>query len=727
MFKCSLATGKAGLLIGAGLIVSAQPAFAQDRAEPATPPESGDASQVIIVTAQKRAENIRDVPFSITALDDETLVSNRVQAIEDVARLVPGLEVGVGFGRQTSSITIRGIGPQLFNSATVVTFIDGFTTGLRTDVTSELFDLERVEVLKGPQATLYGRNAIGGTINYITRPPSDAPEMRFQAVVGNYGRYTGRASISGAIVPDLLSARLSLSATGRAGYFDNVLTGEENADGISDKSVRLALRLHPGGLFESNLSLSYTRTEDKCGDCVQSIRGYDFNNPRLLGQGAYDVNDLNRTINHEIPVRGFTRSVYTGVWNNMFDFGATSLTSITGYSRQHLFQDGDLNRLPGPIFFGIPIDSSAVTSSRSIFSEELRLASTGDRRFSWLIGAYYYSYWAREATDSITPFGVFPSAKSRTRTTNYAAFANGTYEIVEGLRLTLGLRYDYERTTQMDLLSPQPDGRVSSSELLPRISLAYKINDETNIYATVSRGYHSGGINFCFSDNAGGFICPPRTVGPEFVWNYEIGLRGGSGRQLSYGLAAYYIDWTDQQVTSNLGFVTFLVNAGTTRIYGLEGELHWNISPQFRIDLAANYNHARYRNFLDLSGVPTFYGVAPQRAGERPLLAPDFSATATAEYRQPIGGGRDVTARASARYTGRRAIDTSAVAIANSYTVADFSVSVGSPELRLTAFVTNAFDKTYATYLQLFGFPGIAPLIHAGDPRTFGLQIDASF
>lgn len=689
--------------------------------------DGGDAAKSgdIVVTAQKREEKIKDVPFSIAAVGEDELIKQRVQSIEQITRLIPSLEVGVGFGRQSSSLTIRGVSPQTYNSATVVGFVDGFTTGLRSDVTVDLFDLERVEVLKGPQATLYGRNAIGGTVNYITRKPSDELEGRFQGVFGSYETYAVRGSVSGPIIENLLTARLSLSATGRDGYFDNVLTGEKNVDGVSDRSARLQLRLTPSAQFESNLLLAYSRSSDECGDCVQSIRGYNPANPAALGSGKLDVNDLNRTINHEIygPLK---RPTYTAIWTNAYDFGGVTLTGITGYNWLKTDLTADFNRAPGPLSLGPGL---GITSFRSlirteVFSQELRLASNGNARFDWLVGAYYYAQKTRNkaSLDTTIPGVTFPGGDIRSEVENVALFFNGSYELSDVVELGFGLRYDWERTDQFDNALKLAQN-VSSSELLPRVSLTWKVTPDVNVYGTVSRGYHSGGINSA-SPTLG--VPPEPDYGPEFVWNYELGMKGALGQGITFDLAGFWIDWRDQQVTSTNGLLTYIVNAGKTRIYGVEGSVAAQLSDYLKVTAAATVMKARYLDFLDLSGIPAFFGLPAQRAGTRPLLAPDFSSAVGVEYTRPIGSnGLDVQARGNLRYTGKRSIDTAAVGVADGFATVDLALSIGTPRFRVTGFVNNAFDKTYATYQQLFA--GSVPFIRAGAPRVFGVQLDASF
>ncbi len=683
-------------------------------------------NQEIIVTANKRQESVKDIPFTVNVIGEDALIKNRVQSIEDVARLTPGLEVGVGFGRQTSNTSIRGISPQNFGTATVLTFVDGFTSGLRNDVTSELFDLERVEVLKGPQSTLYGRNALGGLINYVTKKPSSDWEGRVQASYGNYNAYAVRAGISGPIAGETLTFRLSGSVTGRDGYFDNLFDGKKNVDGTSDRSVRLALRLAPPGSgFESNLSISYSKSSDDCGDCIQRIVGYNLANPSAVGQRLLDVNNTDRKINQD-TLGFFKRPILTVIFNNEVDFGSVKLTSLSGFTQVKTDLLLDFGRNPGPLvinpFFNITNATSNIVDD--VLSQEFRLSSEGNGPFQWIAGVYYYNQRDSNKGDLFTNFGPIPGNDIIQNRDNYAAFVSGSYKFGDQLTLGLGLRYDVETNDLRDLLLPGPTLKATSKVWLPSASLTYAVSDDANIYAKISRGYRSGGLN-----SASATFGPPpiSSYAPEFIWNYEAGLKGGN-RRFDYELSGYYMNWTAQQVTSSTGAgLTYITNAGRTRVYGAEARIGLQATDALRFDLGAAWTHSRYLDFNDQSGVPVFYGVSSQRAGQRTLLAPDFSGTAQAEYVQPLSGGWDLTARFGGRYTGKRTIDNASILVPGGYFTADGSLSIGRDKLRATVFANNLFDRNYATFAQLFGFSGLAPLLKAGAPRTFGIQLEAGF
>lgn len=713
MRKSWAATGAMGAIAAlAGLGGAPAPASAQ---------QADNESDEIIVTAQKREESVRDIPFTINVLSEADLIQNRVQSITDVARLTPGFEVGSGFGRQTTTLSVRGVAPQTFNGPTVVVFVDGFTTGLRTDVSGEVFDLERIEILKGPQATLYGRNAIGGTVNYITAQPSEHWEGRVEAGYGSFDAYTLRAGVSGPL-SDSLSFRLSGSLIGRDGYFDNAFDGAQNVDAQSDSSARLALRLAPeGSSFESTLALSYTKSDDDCGDCIQRVNGYDPLNPTALP--SLDVNDLDGQFNQN-DLGFLDRETSAAVWSNGFDFGTVRLDSITGYARSTPFVALDLNRAPGDIvFFGTSFGLGISDVDDEVFSQEVRLTSQSDGPFQWLLGVYYYNLEETNRSSSEINTVMTPTGELLRTTENYAAFLNATYDLNDDVQLGFGVRYDVETNDQLDRFSSEFLS-VESKEWLPRASIRWEISPDLMTYATVSRGYHSGGLN---PSSAFFGAAPSPTYEPEYVWNYEAGIRGDASN-FSYELAAFYIDWQNQQVTSTIAPgnpFTYVRNVGVTTIYGVEGHVQYNPTDNVTLEASAGWNHARYDDFLDQSGVPVFYGFSEQRAGNRPILAPDFSAALSAEYEQTLSADWNLIWRASGRYTGKHSLDNSAVLVNDGYALFDGSITLDNGATEFSIYGTNLFDETYATYAQLF--VGFDPLIRAGTPRTIGAVVRHRF
>lgn len=384
-------------------------------------------SEVIVVTATKREERLMDVPLSIDVLSERTIRDTDLEDPQDLALLTPGLQYSETIGRQTGSPAIRGISPFAFSDPTVQIYVDGFTLGFtRNDNNATLFDLERIEVLKGPQATLYGRNALGGVINYITRQPGEEAEGYIRGELGSYDSRNVGVSASGPLIANVLGARLGVAYREFGGFLDNDFNAAEDINDESDLIASGGLRWTPTADLTILLSANYSESDDACGDC--SHVPADFGNPSLpasflaLGAGLVDINDFDRTVNQDHP-GGYVRQQQSYVLNAEYDFGAVTLTNIFGYGKSSSTVGVDFNRIAGPSPFGAFFDLSIDNSG---WSEELRLASDGDTRLKWLIGLYAFDN-TRHRFNLVN--GAFVQANSDIELENYAAFVNLDYDL----------------------------------------------------------------------------------------------------------------------------------------------------------------------------------------------------------------------------------------------------------------------------------------------------------
>lgn len=676
----------------------------------ATPARTDD----IVVTAEKRQTKLRDVPTTVNVLDGDAIERAQITDLEGVTRLTPGFEFSDVNGGQLAYPSIRGVSPQVYGDPTVVVFEDGVSLGTTNRASAvEIFDVERVEVLKGPQSTLYGANSLAGVVNLISRRPTRDPEMRGQLSYGSYGTLIARTSVSGPVISDRLFARLSGSVNRRDGYYDNIFSGEEGSDSSRQYGVRLGLDFQPGPAFDSLLNISYQETNNDTGDSMNPIVGYDPSQPKQIGSGVVSPSRLHPYINQNVD--GFyDRRLVRGSWENSLEAGSVRVTSLTGYGELSADTLFDLNRLPTDfsIFRGI-----ITNVDFDIWSEELRVASTGATRLKWLLGAFYSNQNTRSGGTFETTFGTsLPTGRLDEDLINYAFFTSNSIDLGDTLTIGVGLRYDHvKRSDSVSGLS------IEGSEWLPKLSVLYKVDSLNNIYASAAKGYKSGGINANAS-----VAQVPVGYGAERLWNYEVGFKGSNTRRsLSYEVAAYYIDWTNQQVQQASGIFTFLSNAGKTEAYGLEAVTHWQPTEALSLDFAASYNHSRYKKYVDITGVPVFFGLSANRAGARTFLAPDWVFSSAAEYTYPLSGGADIRLRGDVRYTSKRALDTASVLIDEAYVLSNASISYGTGQLRLTAFANNMFNVQYATAAALFN--GLDPITHRGEPRVMGVRLDFEF
>ena len=698
--------------------LAATPVVAQtaEAIEVADEADERDSAEVIIVTADKRPTVSRDVTGGVNAVDESLLKEARISDVEDIARLVPGFEIGRSSGDQLAYPSIRGVSPQTFGDPTVAILQDGFGFGTSLKAaTQDIFDASTVEVLKGPQATLYGANSLGGVVNIISKLPSLTDfEGDFRASYGEYDSVVLRGAVTIPIASDVFAIRVGGYINSRDGYWDNLFNGVEGQDATTEKGARFAARLRPSDFFDSSLVYTFSRTTSDCSDCTNPIIGYDPANPTAIGKGTIDVNNLAEYTNTNLP-GPYRRNIHRATWNNTFDFGGVSLNSVSGYGNLSFFSITDTDRGPGNTIF----NDILVDEDQEVFSQELRLASDSASRLRWQVGAYYLN----SSIDRFGDVGLglpfrIPIINTLDKFENFAVFTQNTYEVSDRFEFQFGLRYDIAEKRQRNRAT-NVLGKTKSEALLPKVSALYRLDDLNNVYATVSKGYKTGGIN---SPVPGA----PTTYEPESLWNYEVGLKGVSDdRSFRYELSAYYIDWNNQQVQQSSGINLYINNAGATEVYGAEAALHYEATERLGFDVGLTYNHSRYKQYFDPSGVPAFFGANPDRSGKQTFFAPDFSASVAGRYRVPIGGGYDATFAGDARYTSSRALDPASILVGDPYVLANASISVGDEQKRLTLFANNAFDERYST--AGFLFAGLPPVTHYGAPRVAGIQADFSF
>lgn len=700
-----------GCAIWAGLFI-AQPALAQ-----ATGPaeaKNADEPDDIIVTAQKREQRLTDVPGSISAVSGAELERAGVNGVQDLAQIAPGLIFSETVGRQTTNAIVRGVGPQNFADPTVQVLTDGFTLGFnRSGNNAQLFDLERVEVLKGPQPTLYGRNALGGVINYVTRKPDDETRIRLRGEAGTYDSYRISGSISGPLIPGVLAAQVGASYRSFGGFLDNLYDGRKNVNDERDIDLRAHIRFTPTDSLEMNLTVAHADSHDSCGDCSFITPGWNMTDPnrRLkLGQGLYDLNDISYAVNQDYP-GSFDRKETTVVLNTEIDLGGAKLTSITGGARQKTVTYLDQNRIPGPTAFGtfyiVPIRNEAV-------SEELRLSSDNDGRLIWLLGAYAYKYKRNQQTYFDNDLG----ASTITRVTNLAVFANLEYKILDTLSIIGGLRYDHEK---MGVETPATSLRAEGDEWLPSVTLSFKPSSSLHLYAIYSKGYHSGGPN----DPQ---FSPPNAqkYDPEYLTNYEIGVKGKADlAALNYSMSLFYMDWDNQQIQIPFGVRNYIANSGKSRIKGLEATISARPVKGLSVDAALTLLDAKFLKYVDTVTTGVF-GVPSNLRGKSLPYAPKMTANFGVEYVFPVSSTWDARLRGDAIYMGKRAFDPPNLFIADNYVLANFYAGVQSDKWEIGLFLDNAFDRKYFTG-GVVNTSGNPPFATIGRPRIFGVRAELNF
>ena len=608
----------------------------------------------IIITAQRRAERLQDVPISITAIGGEELADRGVVDLSDLAAGVPGLAI-TGFAGVNASnlVSIRGVSGQLApigaSQATAI-YLDGVYLPRPDAAFFGLNDIERVEILRGPQGTLYGRNATAGAINIITRTPGDVFEGGLNVSYGNFDEVLVRGDISGPIGGGF-AAGISGSYYERDGFFLNTTTGNTIGDRRSITG-RATIVYDNGSNFDARLSADWSE-----------ISGPDiFKNGYVNGVFVGLGNPRTLTNNEESRIFGGTD---TGGIGLVMNYEVSDSLVVTSISAWRTFDRKDGYDIDGSALLSLYVDSAHAADT---LNQEIRAVYTGDRlRFT--AGAN----WFHE--DAWFGFIVNPPdrANPRARLSPYdtsdldalAAFTQVEFDISREITVLGGLRYNYEtRDFTVDYSNgPVPgnfvSGTVSDSALLPMIGVNVEPTEDLLFYAKYSQGYQAPGFGFVPGPTA-----PANVFGPETLHAYEIGLKSQFfGRRVTFNAAAFHYDYEDLQVRTQIreGQVG-ISNAASATVDGVEAELLVRATPQLTLRAHGTYLDARYGSFCETISIaaPLFNdptciplgGALPtgaDRAGNRLNNAPNWSGGFGADFSRPLSSS--ITINLTGSYT----------------------------------------------------------------------------
>jgi iron complex outermembrane receptor protein len=672
--------------LSAVLALSASPlaaAYAQSAAAPAAAPAAAadDTAKLddIVVTARKRTERLQDVPVAISALSGDTLRQRGTIDIRSVATISPGVFYQAG-DRRTPTLYIRGIGTRSFTDEadpSVGTFIDGVYIARFNSTLQDLFDVERVEVLKGPQGTLFGRNTIGGALNIITRSPTD----QFHAMIDlshswnqNFGGTGNSASalISGPIAGDTLLGQISGSYNQADGFTKIVNTGKL-ANGGRNATVRGKLIYKPADTLKLSLIGDYYKTHDQLGVERSNDVGGARSTILLARPGAVSPVDpdpykVTATPGITTPTRNGGGVSLTGE----FDGGGVTVTSITAYRKSNLNSPID--------FDGTSLDLWLVTtnSHQDQFSQELRLASTpggpltfGDR-VKWTAGAYYFSenvhqvysyhYGFDSSLVALAPpagTGGTPIDWSNTEDVavkSYALFGQATINLAKGLSLDLGGRFTEDKKTYLSQAVTSAPGIYRANFIQPAANswrafdptaiLSYKISPTTLAYASFSRGFKSGAYQLAPATP----LLATQVARPERITAYQAGIKSDllDGR-LRINVAGFYYKYDNIQVQQTLLLpgqtttISLLSNGAKSTLKGFEVDGQFVFNRILRAQYGFSYLSAKYDQY---NSTPTL-----SYSGNDLPYAPHETANFALVADVPMGFG-NLNLRGGAQYTG---------------------------------------------------------------------------
>ncbi len=688
--------------------------------------ELADPGGVIIVTARRREERLQDVPIAITAYSGEQLEQSGALDITDIAQTTPSVTLEPSRGtNSTLTAFIRGVGqqdPVAGFEAGVGIYLDDIYLNRPQGAVLDIYDVERIEVLRGPQGTLYGRNTIGGAIKYVTRRLGNTPRLNLRATYGSYDQ----ADITASFAMPLGDSGFAIGGGGavlsREGFGTNLTTGEENYD-KQIRAVRGTLEYAGGPLFV-RLSGDYTDDNSHARGGHRLIAGLKSGIQPLA-----DVYDTRGGLNDpRQDVVAYGGSLFAELEASDW----LTLRSITGWRKDDSGTPIDFDALPA-----VDIDVPAFYNNEQFSQEAQALVSVGG--INGLLGFYYLDASARTVFDVRLPGGITALTFGNVGTRTYAVFADATYDLTPQFAVSVGGRYTWdERDSTINravyvggggspffggtgfLAVQQTDfqGTRNFKRFTPRASVSFKPNDDHLIYASYSKGFKGGGF-----DPRGVGTAAPDTNGdgkrsydeiynfftfdPETVNAYEVGYKGSYfDRRINVGLAAFRSDYTDVQIPGSVGatvngqqtFIGVTTNAGRARIQGIEFEGNAVIARDFagsasRFSLSgtAGYLDAKYLQFIDARGVD----VANNRAFQN---TPEWTGSGTLSLSLPTGSS-SIDASATAAYRSR----TQQFELRNDlldqpgYTLFHANLVWHAPGERFTLGVhgRNLFDKRY--------------------------------
>lgn len=709
-----------------------------------------DAAKVdeVIVTAQKVRQRAVDVPASVAVFQRSYFENTRTSTFEELSRATPGLIVNESIGASYTAVAIRGIGSDALNNGvepSVGVFIDGVYQARPAFLGADLADVERIEVLRGPQGTLYGKNTDAGAINLITRSSSRAYEASARLYVGNYDSLNLQGVVSGP-VSDRVRARISAYSQTRDSYIDNTISGT-GGDSYKRQGLRLALDVDAS----DHLTLAFKASVDR-HDASEIKYSLLKSSPTLdflaglfgvsLPNSVYDRKSAANFRPHE------RLDLYRTSLNAVWDLGeGRTLTSITGYQ---WYRDNNITDVDYLAFDFL--DGGNVTSQNQ-FSQELRLNNDPSARFSYVIGLFYFRQNQKDRgfntvladLDAITG-GAFPAGAqdlilTRSTVESASVFGQGTWRLNDRLSATLGLRYDDQKNHQdrdQPLGVTLPDlGRSSLSksegDLSGTFSLRYALTPEINAYATASRGFKGGGYN--------GFGVPSAdTIGfdAEEATNYEVGVKGSAlDRRLRFAASLYHTKIKNLQV-SNFDGANFIVgNAASATTRGVELSATLYAMTGLTFDAGLNLGEAVYDSYpgapCTASQSAVVVGICTQNLAGRPIAyAPRAHATFAAQYERDIPGlNLDLFARADLAHFGGQYLQTALAPETRqgAYTLVNARIGLQAPSGAWGVYLTGA-NLTAEKFLRnAYDYPLFsgAYLAAPGQPRTWGIELKAAF
>lgn len=721
------------------------------------------------VTARQRVESLQDVPVAVTVLSKDAIQKTFAQNLADLGAYAPNVSIGVVPGFNAASIAIRGVStgdiPSTFDPAVTVA-VDGFYLGHYQASLLDMFDIEQIEILRGPQGTLFGKNTIGGVVNVTTQKPSGEFGVEGKVRIANEGRRDIMAAIDLPLIDDVLAARVSIQQFDFDGFYTNTFDGSDGG-GQDLLSARAKFLWTPSEEFEALLSFEYINDDSDTPLVVNTTTELDRNGNYGSDAfyGVYPGRGAGGTANVPLgdpfntglvtPAQhapGFAESKNTdghkedvdGVYLTMnWDVMGGTATSISGFRAVDSDYYNDYVGEPAAIYATIR------SIYRDTFSQEFRFAKSVDN-LDYVIGVYYqqndmdYENYTSLGPDHPLsgapgfwgPEGLLLTADGSQETTSYALFGEGSYNLTDATQLTFGIRYsDEDKDFQLRPLGYTASVSESGSwdDVTYRLGIDHTLNDNSLIYATFSTGFKSGGFN----EQAGTLTTAALSFDPEEAESFEVGMKSDLlDSTLRLNVAAFIVEYSDLQLDSVVPVVenpagqeSIITNAGEMTSWGIEVDAMWLATEQLTIDATVGYLNADYDKFncdldKDISnGLEDCTSLDVKRT-------PEMTASLGGTFNLPLadmGGSLDFNLNATYTDSFYNDIFNTTASEHEEVTLLNASVSyvTDGEDLRVSVFGRNITDEQYQT--SGLGVANLWSFSTFGNPATYGLEVEAKF
>ncbi|MDB5712943.1 MAG: TonB-dependent receptor [Sphingomonadales bacterium] len=734
-------------------------------AETANDTSSSEAATDITVTARRTSERAQDVPIALSVISGANLERTGGYTLTDVQFQTPSL-TSYNSNPRNSSIGIRGIGVSSASDGldtSVGVYIDNVYLGRPGMALSDLIDVERVEVLRGPQGTLFGRNNSAGVLNITTRKPEFTFGATAELSAGNYNYNQERVSVTGPLIDGLLAFRATGFNTHRDGVFNNIKTGI-GANSVGRSGGRLQLLTTPASNLTLRLIGDYSVEDDTC--CVSATK---LVLPASIGATTARTLSALATLGY-VPTRNLDATQNNAPQNMLtdqkgvslqadWDIGFATLTSVTAWKYWHFHPLQDSDATPLDI-----IQVNVAQTKDDQYSQELRLASQPGR-FTWQIGGYlfhqklrdhfilnqfgydasaFYTTYLRLANPAAAAVNIAVGSQYlddvKTTVDSIAGFGQANFSVTDRLTLTGGLRYTHDKRSGKSDTSTigtpyaatsipfHYDVSVTGNNLSYLLSASYKIANDVLAYASYSTGYKGSGLNLNSAVTAG----TPLVLAPEKVKNWEIGLKQQYfDRRLTFNISAFSTSLSGLQanIVPTNGNRSYLANVGDVRSRGVELDGSFTVSSHLNVSANGSYNEAKYTKYANAPCPVGVTGIC-DLTGKQLFQAPKWVGNATIDYHTELANG--IRPYALAQYSYRSSVfgtaDDGPYSKIEGYGIANFRIGASFREGRydLSAWVSNAFDKKYFQNLSTTAIVGAAAFAYAGQlgtPRTAGATL----